>query len=216
MAVVSPGLRQSSVQEEPPPTTRSGGHCPPERPCDTRCRGGRVRNYSSETTGVSTVSCKKPSTCLHSGTISPSDVGQLGLAAQLSPHPVDGFGGGVDEIDTAPAPSRRCSLGLGVPDLLDLEEPTVPTAHVVLAEVERGAPSGAFEFATIVLLQDGAVLALTQQSLAGRRKGSGHHGAILNDRACGASVPLGCELPTDAWGQPPKSCVRHVETAVSW
>ncbi len=70
-------------------------------------------------------------------------------------------------------PEAPLAFGFGVPDLLDLQEPTVTTTHVVLAEVERGAPTGAFEFSAICLLEDRAVLALAQQPLAGRRKSSG-------------------------------------------
>jgi hypothetical protein len=48
------------------------------------------------------------------------------------------------------------------------------------------------------------VLALAQQSVAWGGKGSGDHGAILNDGPCGASVPIACEFRRPAWGQPPK------------
>jgi len=119
------------------------------------------------------------STCLRSGCVAPPHVGQLGLPAQFRPHFVDRLGGGLDEVDAAISDSRRIPLGLGVPDLLDLEQSTVAPAHVVLAEVERRAPTGPFEFTTIRLLENGTVLTLTQQPLTGCRKGSSDHGGHL-------------------------------------
>jgi hypothetical protein len=119
------------------------------------------------------------STCLRNGRIAPPHVGQLGLPAQFRPDLLDRFRSGLDEVDAAISDSRRIPLGFGVPDLLDLEQSTVAPAHVVLAELERRAPTGAFEFTTIRLLENGAVLALTQQSLAGCRKGSGDHDGHL-------------------------------------
>jgi hypothetical protein len=52
------------------------------------------------------------------------------------------------------------------------------------------------------------VLALTQQTLARRGKGSSDHGAILNDGPCGASVPIACEFHRRNWGQRPISVGR--------
>ena len=89
----------------------------------------------------------------------------------------------MDEVDTPSPPADRIPLRFGVPDLLDLQQPAVATAHVVLAEVERRAPTRAFEFATILLLEDRAVLALAEQPLACCRKGSGDHGGHLEPRA---------------------------------
>jgi hypothetical protein len=137
-----------------------------------------------------------------------SDVREFGLAAQFRPHFVDRVGGCVHEVDTLDGALSGIALGFGVPDLLDLQQTPVPSAHVVLAKVEGGAPTGTFEFATIGLLQDRTVLALSEQSLTWRRKGSGDHAAILDHDACGASVPIACELLDECWGQPPESVCR--------
>ena len=81
-----------------------------------------------------------------------ANIGEFGLAAELRPRLVDRFGRRMDEIHSAPLAMSRVTLRFGVPDLLHLEEPTVSSTDVVLPELERGAPSGAFEFATVTLL----------------------------------------------------------------
>jgi len=73
---MSPGSPESSCGrrvwsvfvEKPSATTRCGGLPVPSGPCGTRCRGGRARNYSSETTGVSTVACRKCQLACAAGT----------------------------------------------------------------------------------------------------------------------------------------------------
>jgi hypothetical protein len=114
----------------------------------------------------------------------------------------------MDEIRTTLA--RCVALTFGVPDLLDLQQSAVTTSHVVLAEVERRAPAGPFELAAVCLLENRTVLALAEQPLAGCRESSGHHGAILEHAACGTSVPIGCELRPQPWGQAPNACARAV------
>lgn len=111
----------------------------------------------------------------------------------------------MDEVDTVRSSLGGIALGLRMPDLLDLQQTPVTCAHVVLAELQRGSPPCSFELATIGLLQGRAVLAQSHQALTWRGKGSGDHGAILNDRPCGTSVPIACEFPDDSWGQVPKS-----------
>ena len=79
----------------------------------------------------------------------------------------------MDEVDTSSPSAGRIPLGFGVPDLLDLQQPAVATAHVVLPEVECRTPTRAFEFATILLLEDRTVLALAKQPLAWLSEGLG-------------------------------------------
>jgi hypothetical protein len=121
--------------------------------------------------------------------IASANVGELRLAAQFRPHLVDRLGRRVHEVDPplvglldprreiGPETASGITFGLGVPDLLHLEQSAVSSTNVVLAELERGPPARSFEFATIGLLQDRAVLALTHQTLTWRGKGSGDHGA---------------------------------------
>lgn len=78
----------------------------------------------------------------------------------------------MDELDLLAA---GIALGFGVPDLLHLEQPTVTTSDVVLAELERRAPTRPLEGPPVGLLEDGAVSALSEQPLTGCRKGSGDH-----------------------------------------
>jgi hypothetical protein len=114
----------------------------------------------------------------------------------------------VDAVRTADCARSCVTLGLGVPDLLDLQQPPVAPTDVVLPELECRSPPRPFEFTSVGLLQDGAVLALAQQTLARRGKGSSDHGVILNDEPCGASVPIACEFHGRRWGQRPKSVCR--------
>jgi hypothetical protein len=99
----------------------------------------------------------------------------------------------MDEVDSgelvAAAALATITFGLGVPDLLDLEQPSIATSHVVLPELERRAPSAALEFASVGLLQDRAVLALAQQTLTRRGKGSGDHGSHLGRGALWSVSP---------------------------
>ncbi len=83
------------------------------------------------------------------------------------------------EIEAGRRWLRSISFGFGVPDLLDLEQSTVTPAHVVLAELQRGTPTSALEFAAIGLCEDGTVLALAKQPLARCGKDSGDHGTHL-------------------------------------
>jgi hypothetical protein len=78
----------------------------------------------------------------------------------------------VDELDLFAA---GIALGFGVPDLFNLEQPTVTTSDVVLAELERRAPTRPLEGPTVGLLDDGTVPALSEQPLPGCRNGSGDH-----------------------------------------
>jgi hypothetical protein len=146
-------------------------------------------------------------------------VREFGLSAQLRPHLVDRFGRGVHEIDhrirrrRARGLLRPVAFGLGVPDLLHLEQSTVSSPHVVLAKLEGGPPSGTLEFATFRLLQDRAVLALACQALPRRGKGSGDHGCHLERRSLWSVSPDCCEfLLLEGWGQPP-NCVPAVGAA---
>jgi hypothetical protein len=90
------------------------------------------------------------------------DVRELCLTTKFRPNFIDRLGGRVHEIDAPVVMHRWGALGLGVPDLLDLEQSTISSAHVVLAELQRGPPTGSFELSAVVLLQDGAVLALAR------------------------------------------------------
>ena len=110
---------------------------------------------------------EKLSTCLHSGLIGASDVGEFGLATQLGPDLVERLGGRDDEVDATiaglgarDAAPHRVAFRFRVPDLLDLEQAAVTSTHVVLAELQRGSPPCPFQFPTIGLLQHGAVSAL--------------------------------------------------------
>jgi hypothetical protein len=139
------------------------------------------------------------STRLYSGLAtrlgSPSNVGEFRLATQSPPDLVDRSGGGVHEVDTTRhgASDTRTGVAFGfcVPDLLDLQQTTVASADVVLAELECGSPPCSFQLPTVCLLQDRSVLALTQEPLTRSGKGSGNHGANL-ERLALWSVSADC------------------------
>ncbi len=132
-----------------------------------------------------------------SGPAAPPDVGEFGLTTQFRPHLVDRFGRGGHEIDTLATTlvtslvttPTGTTLGLGVPDLLHLEQAPVAPAQVVLTELQRGSPPCPFEFTTIRLLQDRTVLALAHQALTRRGKGSGDHGSHLGRPALWSVSP---------------------------
>ena len=135
-----------------------------------------------------------------------ANLGEFGLAPQFRPHLVHGGGSRCDHFD----PALGVALGLGVPDVLHLQQAPVTATQVVLAEVERRPPASTLEFTAILGLQDCAVLALTCQPLPGCRECSGDHATIVNEAPCGASVPIACEFRTDRWGQTGRSCAPLV------
>jgi len=121
------------------------------------------------------------------------NIGEFCLAAQLRPHLVDRFSRRMDEVDTAARVAAGSLVGVtlcfGMPDRFHVQQAAVSSTEVVLSKLESRAPSCSFEFATVGLLQDGAVLALTQQALTRRGQSSGGHGGHLEPRALWSVSP---------------------------
>src|SRR4029079_15272599 len=70
------------------------------------------------------------------------------------------------------------------------------------AVVEGGAPTGAFEIPAVALREHRPVLALTSDP----RSTPSQHWNIMNQLACGRSVPIGCDFRDDRCGQRPSRC----------
>ena len=87
---------------------------------------------------------------------------------------------------TETSPSKRSASAVHVGS--DLQQSAVAGPQVVLPVVERRAPAGALEDASVVGLDEDTVAAGPR----GRSAQVHRHVASLNDRPCGSSVPIAC------------------------
>ena len=179
---------------------------------DTTCRGDGFVITAVKLRGCQQLREKWSARwCL--GVLDASHISQFGLDVQPRPHRVDSFSRRVNEIDTpfdVTIPGR-IALGFGMPDLLHLEQCSVATANIVLSELQRRAPPGTFDVASVRLLKYGTVLALTTDAPGD----SLDHAPIMNEQPCGSSVPTRCEFSPTTWGKAPVFCVLAVGSAAT-